>query len=275
MHQIANFLQISNQNEAIGVLKAIEAQHGLLIERADELWSFSHLTFQEYFTVQWLTQLPPKQLAEKIVNQQWQRVVEQIVKSQQPADYLLRLIKQAIDQFVTQDPIIQNFLEWLLKKSGSLQTNYRPVAIRAFYYALACNYHQAFFLALEQSFDSSSVLNSSLDLDLALEEALDFALDLDLALDLDINIDVDLDRTLDRSLNQALAIALIITLTVTLEFNLYFDSDYPLYNINLVQDNTATLNRVLDHTLNQALNISQSLKLSPNLTVTLNQLNGT
>ncbi|MCW5318488.1 NACHT domain-containing protein [Nostoc sp. KVJ3] len=40
------FQKLANLTEALGVLKAIEAQHGLLIERADELWSFSHLTFQ-------------------------------------------------------------------------------------------------------------------------------------------------------------------------------------------------------------------------------------
>ena len=32
------------------VLKSIEAQHGLLVERAQKIYSFSHLTFQEYFT---------------------------------------------------------------------------------------------------------------------------------------------------------------------------------------------------------------------------------
>ncbi|HEY9609496.1 NACHT domain-containing protein, partial [Allocoleopsis sp.] len=32
------------------ILKVIEAHHGLLTERAQGIWSFSHLTFQEYFT---------------------------------------------------------------------------------------------------------------------------------------------------------------------------------------------------------------------------------
>jgi predicted NACHT family NTPase len=44
---IAEFLQISRQDSRV-VLRAIEAQHGLLIERSQKVWSFSHLTFQEY-----------------------------------------------------------------------------------------------------------------------------------------------------------------------------------------------------------------------------------
>jgi len=41
----AELLQLSE-----AVLKSIEAQHGLLVERGREIYSFSHLTFQEYFT---------------------------------------------------------------------------------------------------------------------------------------------------------------------------------------------------------------------------------
>jgi predicted NACHT family NTPase len=54
---IKQFLQLADSGEGVKVLQTIEAQHGLLIERADELWSFSHLTFQEHFTLRWLTQL--------------------------------------------------------------------------------------------------------------------------------------------------------------------------------------------------------------------------
>lgn len=36
--------------DSTNVLKSIEAQHGLLVERAKYIYSFSHLTFQEYYT---------------------------------------------------------------------------------------------------------------------------------------------------------------------------------------------------------------------------------
>lgn len=168
VNQIFQTLQLANEQEGIAVLKAIEAQHGLLIERADELWSFSHLTFQEYFTVQWLTQLPSQQLAEKIASHEWQKVVEQLVKSQQPADRLLRLIKQAIDRFMAQEPSIQIFLDLLLQKSGLLQTTCKPAAIRIFYfyYLIALDHDCA--LGLNLALDLARVLDGNLALSPAL-----------------------------------------------------------------------------------------------------------
>ncbi len=38
------------------VLRAIEAQHGVLVERAHNIHSFSHLSFQEYFTARYITE---------------------------------------------------------------------------------------------------------------------------------------------------------------------------------------------------------------------------
>jgi hypothetical protein len=151
----------------------------LLIERADELWSFSHLTFQEHFTVQWLIQLPPKTLAKKIANEQWQEVVKQIVKSQQPADRLLRLIKQAVDYSFSNESKLQAFLNRLLQKSASYQANYKSKAIQAFHFALALAFD--FTHNLDLALARAQDLNYNLDLALArlhaqnLEDACDSA----------------------------------------------------------------------------------------------------
>ena len=195
--QIANFLKLANAREGESVLKAIETQHGLLVERADELWSFSHLTFQEYFTIQWLTRLSPEQLAEKIADRQWQEVVKQLVKSQ-PADRLLGLIKRVIDYSVSPDAKLQGFLTWVQEKSEAINTPYKAAAIRAFYFV------RAFDRTLDLDLAPARDLN--LNLDLALDRALDLALDLalnrDVNRDLDLALDFALDPTLVNQLQQ-------------------------------------------------------------------------
>ena len=50
---IAEFLGIG-QRDSRAVLRAMESQHGLLIERAQKVWSFSHLTFQEYLVAKYV-----------------------------------------------------------------------------------------------------------------------------------------------------------------------------------------------------------------------------
>lgn len=40
--------------DSAAILKSIEAQHGIFVERAKGIYSFSHLTFQEYFTAKYI-----------------------------------------------------------------------------------------------------------------------------------------------------------------------------------------------------------------------------
>lgn len=51
--------------DAEPILKAIEAHHGLLVERAARIYSFSHLTFHEYFTARYIIEHP----SEEIINE--------------------------------------------------------------------------------------------------------------------------------------------------------------------------------------------------------------
>jgi predicted NACHT family NTPase len=63
---ICNFPNASNELETLqlnseAVLKSIESQHGLLVERARGIYSFSHLTFHEYFTAKEIVSAPNPQ----------------------------------------------------------------------------------------------------------------------------------------------------------------------------------------------------------------------
>lgn len=46
---------VALQLDSEAVLKSIECQHGLFVERSRRIYSFSHLTFQEYFTASYIT----------------------------------------------------------------------------------------------------------------------------------------------------------------------------------------------------------------------------
>ncbi len=129
------------ESDSEKVLKAIEAQHGLLVQRARGIYSFSHLTFQEYFTGRQIgsisdpqaSEIVLKKLAEHITERRWREVFEVAVGMLQSADYLLRLIKQQVDSLLGKDEKLQNFLEWINQKSLSFNLSGKRSSIRAFY----------------------------------------------------------------------------------------------------------------------------------------------
>jgi Effector-associated domain 10/NACHT domain len=120
------------------VLKAISLQHGLLIERAQKIWSFSHLTFQEY--------LVGKQLVESMKGEykgkyyfSTNRLQEPFTISQEiqkSGNELFMLLKEKNDSVLIEDEEIKSFMRWVNKKSKSIDSNYTQTAIRTFYFGL-------------------------------------------------------------------------------------------------------------------------------------------
>ena len=164
--KIMDFLKLDNRRDGEAVLRAIEAQHGLIVERADELWSFSHLTIQEYFTAQWLNRFQQDEgLAEKISDMRWQTVVQLAVESQQPADRLLKLIKHAIDRSVANDTKIQEFLNWVQTKVANISSKSSEIRII---------YDLALLFILNRSIDQNLDQDPGLDL-LANQRSLELA----------------------------------------------------------------------------------------------------
>jgi predicted NACHT family NTPase len=126
------------QRDSKRVLKSIEAQHGLLVERMREIYSFSHLTFQEYFTAKWFVENANWQgLVSHFLKRHWRQVVALAVEMMKPADGLLCRMKSKIDAFLLDDKL-QQFLIWLDQKSSWSfqvlnQSQYKRAAIRAYY----------------------------------------------------------------------------------------------------------------------------------------------
>jgi len=174
---------VALEQNSLAVVKSIEIQHGLLVERARRIYSFSHLTFQEYFTARAIvtgTHLSLPQLAEHLTEKRWREVFLLTAQMLPNADELLQLMKQQVDALVSADETLQPFLNWVAEKSLEVKTPYKPAAVRAFYLALALppNHRlasdQTLALAIDRNLAGN--LGGDVALDLALVHALGVAL---------------------------------------------------------------------------------------------------
>ncbi|MBD2039251.1 NACHT domain-containing NTPase [Microcoleus sp. FACHB-672] len=122
------------------VLQSIEAQHGLLVERAKGIYSFHHLAFHEYFTAREIivgkqsSDEALQNLVSHITKARWREVFLLAVGMLPSADRLLLLMKQQIDMLVASDNRLQQFLEWVSQKSASVEVPFKSVAVRALYF---------------------------------------------------------------------------------------------------------------------------------------------
>ncbi|MDF5707142.1 MAG: NACHT domain-containing NTPase [Nostoc sp. S4] len=117
------------------VLKSIEAQHGLLIERAKGIYSFSHLTFHEYFAAREIVVNSAwESLVERITEIRWREVFLLAAGMMRKANNLVWMMKIKVDELLAQDDKLQRFMRWVDEKGNSVETSYKPAAVRASYF---------------------------------------------------------------------------------------------------------------------------------------------
>ncbi|BAY65200.1 putative signal transduction protein containing Nacht domain [Calothrix brevissima NIES-22] len=186
--------------ESEAVLKAIEAQHGLLIERARGIYSFSHLTFQEYFTAREIfanaNSSTLQELVSHIHEERWREIFLLTIGMLKPADDLLQLMQQKIAALATVKGKLNDFMNWVTEKSVDIQPSYHPASIRAFYFTIALPPDHP--LARNQIFAIS--LDGRLAGNLCTDLALDLALTHALAVSLTMTADIFFQRLFALSL---------------------------------------------------------------------------
>ncbi|MEH1904901.1 MAG: NACHT domain-containing NTPase [Nostoc sp.] len=217
-------LQIDNE----AVIKAIEVENGLLVERARGIYSFSHLTFQEYFTARKIVESYPNyalnNLVSHITEKRWHQIFLLTVSMLPNANEILQLMKQKIDLLVAVDERLQYFLTWLHQKSSSVSICYKAAGVRAFYLVCversSCHRYNAFVYTSGYDLECALVGNIAFDPELVLDEflfstiacinELDFAFEhtlndaLDHAHALVITFDKAVDLVVDPKLKQVL-----------------------------------------------------------------------
>ena len=198
--------QESLQIDSAAIIKAIESQHGLFVERAKGIYSFSHLTFHEYLAARELVyngnQDTLTLLATKITDRRWHDILRLAVGMMRSADELLLLMKQHCDRLLASDQQLQSLLQWVNKKAESAHVRDRIQSVRAFY------------LTLGRAIAQSSAIN------LANVLARSLVLDLDLCQNCNLNIDLafDLARALETKDGEDLGLDLELDLSLALEY---------------------------------------------------------
>ena len=110
------------------ILKAIEAQHGIFVERARRVYSFSHLTFQEYFTAKYIVANAAKGTLMNLVKAhcpdgRWREVFLLTTSLLPEASQLMTTFRRGVDMLLGGDEKLREVLAWAYKKSALIQAD--------------------------------------------------------------------------------------------------------------------------------------------------------
>lgn len=215
---LANTLDAPKHLDGEAVLDAIAIQQGIFIERAEDAYSFSHLTLQEYLTAQYIVdhQRWQQLITDHLFDQRWREVfllVSGLLRG--GADEFLQTIETtAATQINT--PKLRGLLQWADDITRGSSSSYLPSAKR--------------LVAIYYAFDLANQLCHKLDPDLDPNPDLDLNILLDRALDPNVFINHAVAVNIRPALVLALRIdcAAAVDIRPSLDLTLRIHRDRPI-----------------------------------------------
>jgi hypothetical protein len=115
------------------ILDAITIEQGILVERARDVFSFSHLTLQEYLTAQYIDdhRLIEKLVTEHLTDKRWKEVFLLVAGVMRGGtDDLLLFMEKEVQKYINTGKL-QDLLNWAENVTVGSQGDYKPVGKRA------------------------------------------------------------------------------------------------------------------------------------------------
>lgn len=228
------------------ILKAMEAQHSILVERAQGIYSFSHLTFQEYLTARYLIEnqgrgVTDRLIANHLTDPRWREVLLLTASLLEDADDFVTTVRTTIDELTTDAPTLINILNWTHERTVAA---YAPVELYTFirlaYIALTSKRAFALSLSRDRVLDHendrflhrlpervkarSKTLEQARERELVNENIFSLANSLspDLARVLELDSDLDIEKEYKREIN----IAILTSPIIGFDYGLFYGWGY-------------------------------------------------
>ena len=109
------------------VLDAIAVQQGIFVERATNIYSFSHLTLQEYLTAKYISQKDSeikKLVTEHLTDKRWKEIFLLVAGEKNDADQLLELMAEATHNLMD-TPKLENLLQWIERITDPTDSDFK------------------------------------------------------------------------------------------------------------------------------------------------------
>jgi len=170
---LAGNLNAPKHLDGEAVLKAIAVQQGILVERAEDVYSFSHLTLQEYLTAQYIADnnLIEQLVTDHLSDPRWREVfllVAGLVRAKNGADDLLLLMEKEAQKYIN-TPKLQGQLQWADAATKDSEDDFKPVGKRAAAIAITIGNANAYAYAIANA--NANAYDISIGYDIAIANA--------------------------------------------------------------------------------------------------------